>query len=141
MGLSLSQQEIIKKQFDSYCKTVLRNKSRDIERQRKRKGEKEICISALSKKELEKILILDDYPSEKTNFIVLGYQIAVQNERLADAISSLPGDKRDILLLSYFLGMNDREIADLMHMIKRTVQRRRYRSIEKIKEKMEGYYD
>ena len=104
LGLSLSQKEIIKKQFDSYCKIVLRNKSRDIERQRKRRGEKEICISALSKKDFEKIFILDDYPSEKTDFHVFGYQIVVQNERLADAIASLPEDKRDILLLSYFLG-------------------------------------
>ena len=141
MGLSLSQQKIIQEQFDSFCKTVLRNKSRNIEKQRKRIGEMEICFSALSEKDVDKICSVDNYPSDYTRFYVFGHQIDIKNEQLADAISSLPGEKRDILLLSYFLGMNDREIADLMKIIKRTVQRRRCSSIRNIKEKMEGFYE
>ena len=141
LGLSQSQQKIVQEQFDSFCKTVLRNKSRDIEKMRKKRGEREICFSALSEKEMEQFFIKDEYPSDNTNFNVFGFQIIVRNEQLADAIASLPNDKRDILLLSYFLGMNDREIVDLMNMIKRTVQRRRCSSIKKIKEKMEELHE
>ena len=80
---------------------------------------------------------MDDYPSDNTYFDVLHHQVAVKDERLAEAIASLPGEKRDIILLSYFLDMNDREIADALNMVKRTVQRRRTSSIKELKIRLE----
>lgn len=141
MKLSPAQMETIRYQFDSFCRKVLREKSRDIERQRKRRAEKEVCFSAISEQQLAQFYVLDEYPSENTYFGVLDYRIAIKDERLADAIASLPGEKRDILLLSYFLGMNDREIADVMKIIKRTVQRRRVSSIQGIRSRLEAGKD
>lgn len=80
---------------------------------------------------------MDDYPSDSTYFDVLDYRIAIKDDRLAKALADLPGEKRDILLLSYFLDMNDREIAEALNMVQRTVQRRRTSSIQEIKIRME----
>lgn len=124
-------------QFDSLCKKVLREYSRDIERQRKRRNEKEVIFSRMSEMKMADLYVEDEYPADNTWFCVLGYQIEIQNESLADAIASLSEEMRDILLLSYFLEMNDVEIAGLMNMIRRTVQRRRCSSLEMIREKME----
>ena len=56
--------------------------------------------------------VLDEYPSEQTHFHVRGYDVAIENENLANALTVLPDDKRDIVLLAFFLDMTDQEIAD-----------------------------
>lgn len=127
----------VRHQFDSLCKKVLRDESRNIDKQLARRAEKEICFSELSEQELDQLYIMDDYPSDSTYFDVLNHQVTVKDERLAEAIASLPGEKRDIILLSYFLDMNDREIADALKMVKRTVQRRRTSSIKELKIRLE----
>ena len=81
-------------QFDCLCKKVLREYSRDIERQRKRRNEREVIFSGMSESEIANLYVKDEYPS-------------------------------------------DVEIAELMNMIRRTVQRRRSSSIEMIREQME----
>ena len=45
--------------------------------------------------------VLDEYPSEQTHFHVQGYDVAIENEDLANALTVLPDDKRDIVLLAY----------------------------------------
>ena len=50
-----------------------------------------------------KSYVLDEYPSEQTHFHVQGYDVAIENEDLANALTVLPDDKRDIVLLAYFL--------------------------------------
>ena len=137
MELIPSQMKTIKHQFDSLCKKVLRDESRNIDKQLIRRAEKEICFSGLSEQELDQLYVMDDYPSDSICFDVLSHQIAVKDEGLAEAIASLPSEKRDIILLSYFLDMNDREIADALNMVKRTVQRRRTSSIKELKIRLE----
>ena len=63
--------------------------------------------------------------------------IGIKDERLAAAIADLPGEKRDIILLAFFLDMNDREIAEKLDMVKRTVQRRRASTLEELKLRLE----
>ena len=65
------------------------------------------------------------------------YSVIVHDDRLAQALTELPGEKRDILLLSYFLDMTDREIADKLNMVRCTVQRKRVKSLEEMKRRME----
>ncbi len=136
MGLSHSEKEPIRKQFDSLIKKVLREKSRDIERSRQRLVDNESTFSELSDREKVQLYTKDKYSSEETWFCVWGHHVEIQDELLAEAVSSLSEEMQDILLLSYFLEMNDREIAELMNMIQRTVQRRRTSSIEIIRERM-----
>lgn len=90
---------------------------------------------------MARLYVLDEYPSDQFLFDVLGYDIAVKNERLADALGSLSDDKRDIVLLAYFLDMTDQEIADKLNVVRRTVQYRRASSLKEMKKRLEVVED
>ena len=47
---------------------------------------------------------------------VMGLEIAIADELLAEALQTLPQDRLEIVLLSYFLGMSDLEIADQLNL-------------------------
>ena len=53
-----------------------------------------------------------------------GDVILIEDDRLAEALNALPQDGRDILLMYFFLDMADREIAERIHMARRTVNAR-----------------
>ena len=59
----------------------------------------------------------------------------------AEALNALPQDGRDILLMYFFLDMADREIAERMHMARRTVNARRQKAYRLLKELMGGEAD
>ena len=94
-------------------------------------------FSELSDEEMNRLCEMDEYPSDSTFFDVCEHRIAIKDERLAAAIADLPGEKRDIILLAFFLDMNDREIAEKLDMVKRTVQRRRTSTLEELKLRLE----
>ena len=68
----------------------------------------------------------------------MGYEIAVSDELIAEALNALLADRRDIILLSYFLDMNDREIAQRLNLVQRTVNYRRTSALQELKKYMEG---
>ena len=141
MELTPSQKKTVRHQFDSFCRKVLREEARDYARDLARQGEREVSLSGLSEEEMARLYVLDEYPSEQFHFDVQGYDIAVKDERLADALGSLSDDKRDIVLLAYFLGMTDQEIADKLHVVRRTVQYRRASSLKEMKKRLEVVED
>jgi len=53
----------------------------------------------------------------------------------------LPEQRRDIILLYYFLGLNDREIAELLNVLYRTISYQRTSSLKKMRKIMEGFID
>ena len=71
----------------------------------------------------------------------MGFEIAVADELLAEALKTLPQDRLEIILLSYFLEMSDPEIAAHLNLIRRTVSHRRKNALRKLKKIMEGYAD
>lgn len=83
-------------------------------------------------------LIFDEYSSDYSRFKVLEYDIAVKDELLAEALQELPERKRDIILLSYFLDYNDVEIAELLNLVRRTVNDQRNKALKDLKNRMEG---
>lgn len=93
----------------------------------------EVSLSELSEELERQMYVLDEYPSEQTHFHVQGYDVAIENEDLANALTVLPDDKRDIVLLAYFLDMTDQEIADKLDMVRRTVQCKRAQSLKELK--------
>ena len=137
MTLSPSQIKTVRHQFDSFCKKVLREESRDYERQLAHILEREITFSDLSESILSRIGVMDEYPSDHTYFDVLDYRIAVRNEQLAKALASLPSKKRDVVLLAFFLDMNDSEIAEKFNVVRTTIQRRRISSLAELKSRLE----
>ena len=137
MTLSPSQIKTVRHQFDSFCKKVLREESRDYERQLAHILEREITFSDLSESILSRIGVMDEYPSDHTYFDVLDYRVAVRNDQLAKALASLPSKKRDVVLLAFFLDMNDAEIAEKFNVVRTTIQRRRTSSLAELKSRLE----
>lgn len=137
MELTPSQKKTVRHQFDSFCRKVLREEARDYERHIAWRSNHEVSLSELSEEQERQMYVLDEYPSEQTHFHVQGYDVAIENEDLANALTELPDDKRDIVLLAYFLDMTDQEIADKLDMVRRTVQYKRAQSLKELKKEME----
>lgn len=137
MELSPSQKKTVTHQFDSICRKVLRDESRNYKKQMARRAEREINLSALSETELAQLYETDEYPSDSVIFDVLEYRVAVKDDRLAEALTALPGKKRDVVLLSYFLELSDTEIAQIFRVVSSTIHRRRTSSLKELKWRME----
>ena len=141
MKLSPYQKKTVRHQFDSLCRKVLRDESRNYKKQLARRAEKDANFSGLSEVELNQLYVMDEYPSDSTYFDVLDYQIAVKDGRLAEALAALPSKKRDVILLSYFLDMTDTEIAEKLEVVGSTIHRRRTSSLEELKLRLEVLED
>ena len=115
MELTPSQKKTVRHQFDNFCKKVLREEARNYAKHIAWRSEHEVSLSELSEEQINRAYILDEHPSDYTQFDVQGYSVTVHDDRLAQALTELPDEKRDILLLSYFLDMTDREIADKLN--------------------------
>lgn len=137
MELSPSQKKTVTHQFDSICRKVLRDESRNYKKQMARRAEREINLSALSEAELAQLYETDEYPSDSVIFDVLEYRVAVKDDRLAEALTALPGKKRDVVLLSYFLELSGTEIAQIFRVVSSTIHRRRTSSLKELKWRME----
>jgi RNA polymerase sigma factor (sigma-70 family) len=127
----------VRHQFDSICRKVLRDESRNYKKQLARRAEKETNLSELSEAELGQLYAMDEYPSDSTYFDVLDYRVGVKDERLAEALAALPSKKRDVILLSYFLDMNDTEIAEKLKVVGATIHYRRTSSLKELKLRLE----
>ena len=123
--------------FDCYCKTILKNEALNIQKEYQRLNAVQTSFSELTAPQLAKLSVYDEYSSDYSNFKVLEYDIAVKNELLAEALQELPERKRDIVLLSYFLDYSDVEIAELLHLLQRTVGYHRTTALERMKKRLE----
>lgn len=126
---SSEQQSRIRKQFDSFCKTLLKNEMIDYERERNYRLKYEISFSELTQKELRQLEIMDDYIVESEMFHVFDYDIEVKDELIGEALKSLPEKKRNVILLSFFLDMTDTEIAKYMNLVRSTIHHHRTSSL------------
>ena len=99
--------------FDCFCKKVIKNEMRKFYRELNH--QRETPFSELSARETEQLYTNDEYFAAEQIFMVLGQEIVVNNERIAEALRNLPDKKRDIIILSYFLELTDREIAEKLN--------------------------
>ena len=130
-----NHEEHIRHSFDSYCKKILKNKTLDLQRRTKWQREREISFSELTAQELAELSVADKY-SYEYDFTVLGESVGITNSDLADALNELPQELRDIILMSYFFDMTDKEIAEHLHMARRTVAYQRVNTLKKLKNLM-----
>ena len=75
----------------------------------------------------------DNYSCDYISFEVVNYTIQVSNEKLAVALYKLSSKERDVSLLRYFQGMSDQEIAELYHVSRSAIYRRRSNGLKKLK--------
>ena len=135
---STSHEQDKRHAFDSFCKKVLKHEARDYYDELKRQRDREISFSDLSVKEMAQLYTEDKYFVTEKIFNVLGLDVIVTDDAIAEALQGLPEGKRDIILLSYFLELSDREIGDKLNMLRNTVQYQRTSSLRQLKKFMEG---
>lgn len=137
MESTSQDKERIQHQFDAYCTKTLKYAARTIYRQRTRLAEHEVSLSELPDSGANLFATADDFITDAQRFSVLGYDIAIKSELLAEAVRLLPEARRDIILLYYFLGMNDREIAETLGLIRGSVQYHRTTALKLLQKILE----
>ena len=128
--------EDVQKVFDCYCKKILRNEAINIQKYYQRMNDLQISLSELTPEQLAQLSISDEYSTDYDLYKVMGYDVKIKNELLSEALQELSEEERFILLL-YGLGFNDGEIADLLKLVRRTVNYKRQKGFEKIRKRME----
>ena len=135
---SSEKQSRIRKQFDSFCKTLLKNEMIDYERERSYRLKHEVSFSELTQEELSRMTNTDEYIVESEVFRVLDYDVEVKDEQIGEALKYLPEKKRNVILLSFFMDMTDTEIAKHMNLVRSTIHHHRVSSLQALKKIMEG---
>ena len=79
----------------------------------------------------------DKYFATEQIFNVLGLNVIVTDDVIAETLQSLPERRRNIILLSYFRELSDREIGDKLNMLRSTVQYQRTSTLQQLKNFME----
>jgi RNA polymerase sigma factor (sigma-70 family) len=119
----------------------MKNEAKNYHVQIKRQREREVSFSDLSEEEFNQLYTEDQYFVTEQIFNVLGRDVIVSDETIAEALQNLPERKRDIILLSYFLDLSDREIGEKLNMLRATVQYQRTSTLKQLKNFMEGEFD
>ncbi len=134
-----SQDEHKQQTFEYFCKQILKNERNDYHRELNQQGEREVLFCELPPHTVERFAMWDKYFQDTYLFEIMGFEVAVADEQLAEALKTLPQDKLEIILLSYFLEMSDPKIAERLNLIRRTVSHRRVSALRTLKKIMEGY--
>lgn len=108
----------IEKQFDHYCKLVVKNTCQNLRKHSTYRKTHEKHFSECSQKELNHLSMFDHYHG--LNKQVMGFE--VENELLYDALMSLSTKRRKVIVLKYFAEMTETEIGDLLNMTRTGVQ-------------------
>lgn len=129
--------ETVRHQFDRLGKLALGGEVADYYKQLAYRKRHEVMLSELLEESLEAFYVLEQYELERHSFQVLGYDIKVNDDLLAESLRALTEKKRNVVLLSYFLDMSDAEIARSMHLVRSTIHEHRKKSLELLKKLME----
>lgn len=124
--------------FDSFTKTVVRNKSIDILREYARQAEREIPLEDMSPSDVyRRASITDLYRPYSKAYYVRNHVIRVHDPVIGEMLQHLAPQRRDVILLYYFLGLNDSEIAKLLHIDNTTAKYRRSAALKRLRKMME----
>ena len=129
-----SYEQRIQRQFGSFCVKVLKNAAHDIQRHNAYIRDMEMSLDDLKVSEPEQVATVDKYFMDEHVFEVLGLQVVVTGDLLAEALEQLSESNRDVILLSYFLGLTDREIGERLNIVHQTFSKRRNVTLKKLRE-------
>lgn len=132
-----SYEQRVQNQFGGFCTRVLKNEAYRIHNEYAKQRDNEKSLDDLTLDELEQTAVEDKYFQGEHVFEVLGRQIVVTGDILADAIAKLPDSKRDMILLSYFLGMSDREIGEHLNVVRQAISKRRAGVLKELRKYLE----
>lgn len=132
-----SDKATIEHQFDTLIKKVLAGEAKNLKAAMAKQKTREVYFSELSENLIESFGNCDEHLCDYISFEINGFDIAIRNELLAEAVIHLSERKRNIILMSYFLDMNDYEIAELLNLVRSTVTYHRVSALAKLKKYME----
>lgn len=127
--------------FDSFCKKVLKYEAYKGYRAIRHRQRLEVTFSELPEEAMEQLSSCDHYPWEFDVFVIGDDLILVENDALAKALAVIPDENRDPLVMYFFLEMTDQEIAERLHLPRKTVNNRRLKALRMLKERMGGDAD
>ena len=96
----------------------------------------ELSFSDLPQMEMDKLCVVDHYPSDRFTFSSHGYDLHIENELVADALAGLSVQEQSILILHFVLDLPDQEVGRLVGMSRSAVQRRRAKSLTELRIKL-----
>ena len=96
----------------------------------------ELSFSDLPQMEMDKLCVVDHYPSDRFTFSSHGYDLHIENELVADAFAGLSVQEQSILILHFVLDLPDQEVGRLVGMSRSAVQRRRAKSLTELRIKL-----
>ena len=127
---------ILRHRYDAFCKAVLRNEAKSYWSEMAHRREREKSLDALTQEEMDKLSVVDDYPSDSYVFSSYGYDLLIDNELVAEAFASLPEQEQSILILHCVLDLADGEIGSLMGMSRSAIQRHRTKTLKDLRTKL-----
>ena len=119
--------------FDSYCKTVLHNESRDIKRALVQRSKHELAMDEPMQSIFDLISHEDTYPSEQLTVYADRFSCEVYRDTLYEAMLSLPERQRLVLILGFWYHWTDDKISKYMEVTPRTVYNLRQRAFQIIR--------
>ena len=128
-----SFEHIIRIQFNALMMTVIKCTVKSRNRQFARRSKREVLFCELSDTKNLECVTKDKYSCDYISFKVLNFTIQISNEKLAVALYKLSSKERDVILLRYFQSMSDKEIAELYHVSRSAIYRRRSNGLKKLK--------
>ena len=128
-----SFEHIVRIQFNALMMTVIKCTVKSRNRQFARRSKHEILFCELSDTKNLECGTTDKYSCDYISFEVLNFTMQISNEELAVALYKLSSKEHDVILLHYFQNMSDQEIAELYHVSRSAVYRRRSNGLKKLK--------
>ena len=125
------------RQFDSFCKKILRNEAAGHIREVQRIRRYEVPLDELSAEDNARLVSWDSYPSEFFIFTFQGYELPISSETVADAFASLKIIDQSILILDLVLGLSNRKIGKIIGLSRSSVQRRKADALQQLRELLE----
>lgn len=140
-ALTDNRELAVKRQFSSFCKTVIHNAACNFLRSMDSQCPGDIIVESLeelSERERNGLYMMDRYDSDYETIAVNGKKISVdfKDERLIQAINRLSDRKKEILLLSIVEQETDTRIAEILHLDRSTVSEHRRIALAQLKKNL-----
>ena len=119
-------------QFNALMMIVIKGTLSSHRRQSARRSKHEVLFCELSEMKRMENGTNDEYFSDFVSFQVMNFTIRVSDEELGAALQELTEKQRTAIFLHFFQVINDREISELYHVSRSTINSRRDRGLKKL---------
>lgn len=115
--------------FDSFCKRVVRNERRNIDRERKRRRKNQSKLYG----DVGRTVQMDRYPSEQLTVKAGAFQCSLQDESLHRAMNDLPENRRGAIIAQFWYDWGDNRIAENYRVGPRSIRKWRNKSYQEMR--------